>query len=281
LPLPPGQGHEVSVRVEIPTSPVVPSDTVIVQARSSWNDQVYDETVLHSATYTGTLLVDDSTAWGNPGETVTHTFVITNLGTVSDTYTVTLTPGNWPALLLDQEVGPLEPGQAGLARVTVDIPRQPLTVSTLFSDILFLQATSQAVPEVGAQAEGTTRAVADLDLLLLAEVDSLVGLPGETLTYTLYLSNTGAYTDVYGLALTGNTWPSVVLPTQTLPLPPGETVEIWVRVTVPAGTAEERDRVTVRATSGWSDSIYDEADLVTRQGWMVFLPIAIKSAEGP
>jgi len=49
----------------------------------------------------------DSEVTGQPGETVTHTFAITNVGPVTASYDLSLTLGDWPAALLDAHLGPL------------------------------------------------------------------------------------------------------------------------------------------------------------------------------
>jgi hypothetical protein len=209
---------------------------------------------------------------GMPGETVTHTFYITNTGTVADSYNVVLTPGDWPSILLDGQVGPVAPYESGQARVTVDLPSQPPGRTSILSDVLTVQVTSVAAPEVSVQAEGTTDLVLDPALVLATDDASREGLPGQVVTYTLVVSNTGGYSDTYALSLNGNQWPVQVAPTQTLPLAPGGAEEILVRVTIPAGGGGPSDGVTVRATSGWDATVYGELDLVTVRLWGVYLP---------
>lgn len=218
----------------------------------------------------------DSKESGLPGETVTHTFSITNMGTLADSYEVILTPGDWPSTLLDSQVGPLAPFESGQVRVTVDVPSLPPGRTASLSDTLTLLVTSVAAPEVSVQAEGTTHLMLDLDLALAVDDASLEGLPGQAVTYTLVVSNTGGHTDSYALSLDSNQWPVQIAPTQTLPLAPGEAEEILVQVTIPAGAAPPSDAVTVRATSGWDPTVYEELDLVTVRLWSVYLPIIRK-----
>ena len=198
---------------------------------------------------------------GAPGEAVTHTLTITNSGSMTDTYTLALEPGEWPTTVLYESVGPLAPGASGEAQVVVQIPIQALTSTVLFSDVFGLLVTSTTVPEVGTQTTGTTYGIADLDVALGALEDSLGGPAGQSLTYTLFLTNTGGYTDSYMLTLTGNAWSSYVIPTQSAPLGPGDIAQVLVRVEIPSAPAVSTDTVTVQATSEWDDAIQAQETL--------------------
>ncbi len=225
------------------------------------------------------VVAADSERVGAPGATVTHTLVITNTGTVSDSYDVALTPGDWPATLLDAQVGPLQPLASGQARVVVHIPAQPATATLLASDVFTLAVTSQADPQANAQAHGSTHAVADLSLTLTVEPESQAGTNGQTVTYTLFVTNSGDYTDTYALSVSGNTWATFVSPAQTPPLGPGEVATTWVAVNIPSGPVGAADTATVRATSGWNAQVYGERALTTtRAGWSLFLPVVLRMA---
>ncbi len=209
------------------------------------------------------VTVGDSQEAGAPGETVTHTFSLTNVGAVADSYNITLTPGAWPALLLDGQVGPLEPLQAGQVRVVVHIPAEPAPEAVLATDVLTVQVTSVATPLLTVQAAGTTYAVADLGLALGADTPHRVALPGQAVTYTLAVTNTGSYTDSYTFSLAGNAWPTQVSPAQTPPLGPGAAAQARVRVEIPATPGSPTDGVTVTATSGRDAALFAEQHLET------------------
>lgn len=219
------------------------------------------------------VAVGNSSAAGAPGQAVTHTLAITNTGTRADIYTIALSSGDWPATLLTPQVGPLQPQQAGQALVQVHIPLLPLTATVLLSDVLALQATSQADPTVSAQGRATTYAVADLAVEMSVDLHSQGGLAGQVLTYTLQITNIGAYTDTYTLTLLDNAWPAAVWPTHTGLLPPGAQATAWIQLTIPVGPAGETDAFFVRATSGWSPLVHAEQHLLARRNWAIYLPI--------
>jgi uncharacterized membrane protein len=276
-PLGPGSGVPVLVRVDIPGAPGGPSDTVAIQATSGWDASIQARQTLLSTVLGAAVAAGDSQVAGAPGETVTHTLVVTNAGSFADTYDLTLGPGDWPAVLLAPQVGPLEPGESGQAQVAVHIPYQPLTVTVLFSDVFSLYVTSTAAPAVGTRATGTTYAAADLAVALVADRTSGFGLPGQVVTYTLTVTNAGAYTDSYALTvLPGSIWPAAVTPTQTPVLAPGDSARAWVRVSVPRGMGGTTDPVAIRAQSGWNAAVRAEQLLVTQRGWCIFLPVVVK-----
>lgn len=224
------------------------------------------------------VIVGGSEATGRPGETVTHTFSITNVGTAVDSYGVSLTAGDWPATLLDPQVGPLAPLESGQVQVSVQIPAEPAGEGLLATDLLTIEVTSEAAPGVGAQAQGITRAVAELAVELAADQASRSALAGHVVTYTLVVTNAGSSTDAYTLTATGNLWPTQVTPTQTLPLMPGAAAQIAVRVEIPAGTPGQADSVTIRATSGLDSQVYAEQSLITLRLWGVYLPVLMKAS---
>ena len=223
------------------------------------------------------VVAGDSLAGGSPGETVTHTFSITNLGTLEDSYTVSLEQGTWAATLLDVSVGPLPPMQGDQVQVTVEIPAAPARQAAIIgSDTLTLTVTSNTAPEVLARANGTTLAVGDLAIVVAAAETAGGALAGQAVTYTLTITNAGTVADLYTVQGSGNLWPVEVLPAQTPLLAPGAAAVVLVRVQVPAGPAGQADVVTIRAASGWDPAVYAEQVLVTRRLWAGYLPLIIK-----
>ena len=74
------------------------------------------------------------------------------------------------------------------------------------------------------------------------ESDGKLGAAGETLEYTLAVTNTGNVGDTFDIALSGNTWTTTV-PTTTGWLEPGEAVEVLVSVNIPPDAPPEAEDV--------------------------------------
>ena len=93
---------------------------------------------------------------------------------------------------------------------------------------------------------------------------ALAGDPGATVTYTLRITNTGAYTDFYDITVAGHTWPTVAVPNPVPDLGPNIGADVTVSVTVPpSALAGERDVVTVTVTSQGDGLTSDSGVLTT------------------
>jgi hypothetical protein len=211
-----------------------------------------------------------SEATGLPGSTITHTFTITNVGTMADSYSLSLAQGAWPATLLDEEIGPLDPDGVGHVQVEVALTLLPPEVSDQFT----LTVTSVATPAVSIETHGTSYLLVQPGVALgVVGDDSQAGHPGDVLGYHLTLSNTGNYSDVFAITASEASWPLILSPTQVA-LAPAAGASLWVSVTIPAGPGGEVDTALIRGTSGWDAGVYAEQLVVTTRLWNLYLPVA-------
>jgi uncharacterized membrane protein len=74
--------------------------------------------------------------------------------------------------------------------------------------------------------------------------NALSGVPGDTVTYTLHVTNTGNLPNTYTLGYSGNVW-NVQMPVTVVTLDPGESTDVVVLVTIPVdaalGTSDDVD----------------------------------------
>jgi len=92
------------------------------------------------------------------------------------------------------------------------------------------------------------------------------GLPGQTVTYTLALTNTAGLTDSFHLtpAIAGEPWATTVAPTHTTTLMPGGTIPLTVSVFIsPTALAGEQSVAVVTATSVTSPTVSASSRLTT------------------
>jgi hypothetical protein len=83
----------------------------------------------------------------------------------------------------------------------------------------------------------------------MLEQDALSGAPGETVAYTVWVTNTGNAPDTYDVAVSGNTW-ATTAPATVGPLAAGEVTTVTVTVEIPAAAANlATDEATVTFTS--------------------------------
>ncbi|NIQ10234.1 MAG: hypothetical protein GWO23_11425, partial [Gammaproteobacteria bacterium] len=143
-------------------------------------------------------------------------------------------------------------------QVQVDIPHAPNT-----SDSFTIMATSVNSPTVSASAMGTTNAVVNPGVGVSTSNNSQSGSPGDILTYTVTVANTGDYTDTFTIDLSGNSWPTTASTLSVGPLGAGQDADIEVYVTVGANGS---DTVTVTAISGLDNNVSGSVDLNSTVG---------------
>ncbi len=97
----------------------------------------------------------------------------------------------------------------------------------------------------------------------LSPDQALQGPAGQTVTYTLSLTNTGTMTDSINLSAGGQTW-TTTLSTALVSLAPSASADFTVTVAIPPGAAgQESDTVTITATSQGDSSKTASAVLTT------------------
>jgi len=204
-----------------------------------------------SGSYLATL-GPDSSLDGVPGSVVTHTFTLDNLG-ISDSYTLTLSGAAWPTSLMT--ISPIAVPELGLAQVEVQVQVPagvPLQEVIYATDTFTLTAQSVGDLTMTMTTTATTHSAIHPGVSLNPATFSRSGLPGDTVTQTITLQNTGDYTDTFSLFTEGFTWP-VTAPTSSGPVAAGSSVMLEIPVTIPDQIPETviaSDSFTITAVSG-------------------------------
>ncbi len=89
-----------------------------------------------------------------------------------------------------------------------------------------------------------------------------VGAPGQVVSYTLTLTNTGDSPASFSLSATDAAWPTQATPAVTPVLPPGDATTITIQVAIPAAPTETSDTAVIIALSNL-DSLTSQTGLVT------------------
>jgi uncharacterized membrane protein len=110
---------------------------------------------------------------------------------------------------------------------------------------------------------------------------AMTDLAGATVTYTLYITNTGNTADTFNLAATGNSW-TTTLSDSSVSLNVGESTMVWVTVDIPTGGVADGDMdvATVTATSAGDSGVSASATLTTTaevDGYFIYLPFVARS----
>ncbi len=280
-PLAPGQSGSVNVQVTIPSAPalqstIIATDTFVITGTSQLDPQT-------SATATGTTnalvnpAVQISATPGNqtvpPGTTVTYTVNITNTGDYTDTFDLSLSGASWPTQVSAAVVGPLGAGENASAIVTVTVPLQ----MTAFDDTFTLRATSRLDNLVRASLSRTTSADVSFGVEINPTSAQGEGRPGETITYTLQVTNTGSLSETFSIELSGNFWHANV--PASLTLGPGQSTLLQIGVRIPAIAADgAQDVLTLRVRSGYQSTLFAESTLTTTASTTkyIYLPLILR-----
>jgi N-acetylneuraminic acid mutarotase len=167
-------------------------------------------------------------------------------------------PGDIPWISVAPDSGITPPGGSDLVDVTFDATGM---APGTYSDFLCASSNDPMNPIVVVPVEMTVEA-AVAGVLLTPATAAGAGDPGTVVEYTLVLENTGNLADTITVDATG-TW-AVTLPVDTFNLGPGETANVVVQVTVPAGAlAGDSDVTTVEATSTNDPAESDSSALTT------------------
>jgi uncharacterized membrane protein len=197
----------------------------------------------------------DSSEMTAPNTSVTHEFILSNLG-MADSYTLTVSGGSWNTTLLTGS--PLAVGAGGSETVQVEVEVPDLEGQDVFT----ITAQSVASPTLVMTATGTTTAEIDPSVDLTSGSSAQTGLPGELVTHSYTLTNTGNYTDSFSLDVAGNAWPTVVTG-NTGNLGPGDAYQVEVAVTIPDNPAMRviiaSDSFTLTATSDFDGGVSAQA----------------------
>ena len=168
---------------------------------------------------------DEAMEWA--GQMVTYTVWITNSGAVSDTFALTAS-NIWTTTLSTNSTILLD-GSSTSFEVTVEIPHDASNGDT---DIVTITAVSQNSPVgISASTHLTTTAIAPAYSVSLTPDQAEEALPGTTVTYTVWLTNSGNVTDSFNISATGD-WTTAVSPTNAT-LSASDSIQVWLWAEVP------------------------------------------------
>jgi uncharacterized repeat protein (TIGR01451 family) len=258
---------QLDVTVQIPSSGVNDGDwsRATITATSQGDTSKQATSVLTTTATTQPVVRDVTIAphtaaqTGDVGATVAYTLRVTNTGTITDYFNLSISGPTWGTTLSVYGLN-LKPGEGQPVKVYVHIPSGAANGA---QDAATITARSAVVPAVADSATLTTTAyVPTYGVDMTPLVAQQTGHPGDVMTYTLTVRNTGERSDTYTLNKIGNTWPTTLSVPSVGPLAPNGTAQFDVMVQIPGGAISGTfDTVQVTATSQKDNSKSDTAVL--------------------
>ncbi len=238
----PGQTAGLVMSATIPlTAPHNSQDAATVTIQSLGDETHVTAYVTTTAIrYAGQLTSPAATRSGNPGAVVTYPVQLSNLGGVPDTFDLTVPGHDWPASLSPTQAT-LGVSQSVTLTASVTIPMTALATDFRVAQV---QAKSRGNQSVSTLYLTTT--VNEVDSITMTpSIHVLLVKPGDSVTHTLRVTNTGNLTSAVGITGSGSIWPTTINPTWIAALPPRTGADIAIRVQAPFTSAETADRVNV------------------------------------
>ncbi|MCB8923715.1 MAG: right-handed parallel beta-helix repeat-containing protein [Ardenticatenaceae bacterium] len=246
-----GLTANVVVTLTVPPGPGGITDTLRLTA-SSVISPAFTATVTNTTVVTLTpgaldvMIAPDNEDSGLPGELMTYYHTVTNTGTLDADFVLTAVSNqSWTTTVQPPTLSLLS-GASEMVTVTVQIP-------SLAGDGV-VDLTTVTVQDTGMIVQDTavnTTTVTGVYSVVIAPNRSSTGIPGETLTYTHVVTNTGDFADSYSVGVSSSqSWTVTVTPDAIPLLIPGESTPVTVTVAIPSGAANGQiDVATVTAQS--------------------------------
>lgn len=251
-----GQTTTVVVKVTVPFNPadyepVNVTDYLGVSASASTGCESAGLLLQTDARRPRVALYPNHNDGAPPGSVITYVHTLSNTGGVVDTYDLTYTADispAWNLVVTPTTVYTLPPRSGVPITVQLEVPAGTLS-GTLHS--LNITATSRFNPVVSASA-GDRTLVPYQPAAILSPNNTGERGPGQVITYTHKLTNTGNYTETFSLTSQPEFGFPQVTPDTIGPLGPGQVYDgILVTVTLPVqsagGETEETQIIAVFA----------------------------------
>ena len=274
-----GATTTVKVTVTVPANAIsgtVESTAVTVTSQADNSVKVTAADTTTAGHAPGVAVAPNRSGQARPGEAIAYAHTVTNTGNGPDSFTIACASSQgWSVQCAPSSVS-LTRGASTTVYVTVTAAANAISGTV---DTTTVTAASQADSSVKATASDTTT-VKRVVGVQLAPNHSGQAKPGETITYTHILTNTGNYTDTFSVAFSSSQGWASVQPRTPVTLGPGAATTVKVTVTVPAnalsGTTET---TTVTATSQADNSVKatvtDVTQAVTPKK-QVYLPLVVR-----
>jgi len=241
-------------------------DNIWVKATSKDNAEVFDNEscLAHVRVVQGVeVSISPSYQSGLPGATLIYIATVTNTGSASDTYDLTISDvKSWNLNLSDNLLENIQPQETGEATLSVAIPdnADPST-----EDEITIVVTSQENVKVSDNAGCLAGVPPNRRVEVSITPSENDGLPGENVSFTVLVKNAGIENDNYYLTVEDNLgWPLKLSENLFEDMVYGENRTTTLQVQVPENAVYyTMDNVTVTAASTENTEVRDSSTCTT------------------
>ncbi len=233
---------------------------------------IFGDPALRLPTYAIGLSPVSASQVSVPGATAVYMLQVTNTAYLTDVLTLSTAGNTWPVTLSTTSLTLSSGGSAALA-ISVTVP-----AGTLMG---IADQVTVTVASIGDSTRPTAQLTTTAGIVYGVNVTpmilSQIGQAGQTVTYTLRITNTGNISSTFALTAANYSWPTVISPLLSAPLlaGAGSDVNVWVAVPLSSRTGvTDTALVTVMAQGGSLPSA--TATLITTAQYRVFLPLILK-----
>jgi uncharacterized membrane protein len=188
---------------------------------------------------------EDDSQSGLAGTGVSYTLLLTNTGSLTDTYEIQATGNVWTTTFSASSIT-LLPGETSLITVTVQIPPD---VPGGMTDVAQVEAVSQG--DRSKTEHSVLQTTANVYGVIIDPPNaSQIALPGSNVTYGLMISNTSNDVDVFDIQVGSTAWQTIPSQVVVGPLSPSEGSPLTVTVSIPIDANDyNSDTAVITATS--------------------------------
>jgi len=245
----PGENRAATLNVMIPENALGSTrDNITVRATGTGVENSASCTA-HAAIVRGVKLSISPTYQENlPVGTLSYVVIVFNTGNIEDTYTLENMDNEGWTLTLDNTLLAIPLWENRMTTLDAIIPENAIPCT---DDNITVTATSLD-NEVSAENSCIAHTIILRGVRVLIDPSHDSDVPGETLTYTVTVTNTGNVADNYKLTISDNavpSWNPTVSPT-SLTITAGKSGTATLSVTILSGTEHgEKDNIQIVVTS--------------------------------